>query len=345
MRKMGAKTLVEEELEPNQEIAQEFEDVGRRIGESVLIPKARRLSFFGASCPDQDWHKLPEGSFLGYAVVVSFKIPESARQNLPKPVEDVAYILESVTQPPGWCQPWERSGYGLRRVTNYYVHCHNEFRTSIGSPDGPPKDYTIDGAFFCQQNGITHVCAHAGLRMVLNTGYGLVNHKVTNREINDILGINHVAMTAEKGLNYFQNQDIGKHFGLSNLPANFIERPNIDYVEFLYPLVESGYPAFLTFNLTRTIGHVVAVVGHTVNSDRWDPEAGLAYRETPLGSYLPSSTWVDQFILNDDNFGMYRCMPPEYLRNKSASTIRHDATSELHVRVRSERCWGSAVRS
>jgi hypothetical protein len=45
----------------------------------------------------------------------------------------------------------------------------------------------------------------------------------------------------------------------------------------------------------------------------------LAYRPEArvFGFYHASAAWVDHFILNDDNFGMYSCMPPGYLRNKT----------------------------
>jgi hypothetical protein len=320
VRKMGAATLLEEELEPNQEILQEFEDVEARLGEKLPVtPKAVRLSFFAAPCQNQDWQSLPEDSFLGYAVVVLLQFPlNNAILKKPDPTPSVAYVLEAVTRPPCRITKDPSGAISAHGVTNYYVHCHRTFETTIGTQKDHRKCSVI-GTFFCQQNGLTHVCAHAALRMILNTAKGLVDHKVTSRELNTILNIDHKTLTVGDGLRPDQIRSIGNHFGLNMIAGDFLANPTVDYAEFIYPFVESGYPAFLAFNPTHAVGHVVTVIGHTMNSDKWDCEAHLAYRPeaTIFGFYHASAAWVDHFILNDDNFGMYSCMPPGYLRNKT----------------------------
>jgi len=321
MRKMGARTLVkEEELDPDQELRDEFDDLTRRVGAPLPDPpKAVRISFFAAPCPPDKsrWRELlPEDSFLGYAVIVQARVPpdaESARQHAPS--GELAYVLEAVARPPGWACEDQKGRYAIRGATNYYVHCQRTFKTTIG-PKGSSKEYTLNGAFFCQQNGLTHVCAHAALRMILNTGKGLVDHKVTNREVNEILGIDHEQVTVQHGLSPEQILTVPNRLGINVLGADFIALPAVDYAEWAYPLVESGYSVLLAFNPTHAEGHVVALIGHTMNSDKWDCEAHLAYRPEAFGTYHASAAWVDHFIINDDNFGMYTCMPPSYLRSK-----------------------------
>lgn len=313
---MRAKTLLKEELEPNAEIMQEFGDLEKRIGQSLIgVPKAHRLTFFAAPCQGNKWQSLPASSFLGYAVVLTTKLPTDVPIVQKRcPSGDLAYILESVTRPPGWADEVGPGNYQVKGVTNYYVHCQRRFKTTVGF-HGDSRDYSVDGAMFCQQNALTHVCAHAVLRVILNTA-NLVGHHVTNRELNDILGIDHVSHMADTGLNIEQVLAIIQHFNLSIVGGDFLELPAVDYAEWIYPLVESGYPVFLTFNPTHAEGHVVAVLGHTLNTDKWDCEAHLAYRPEAFGTYHASAAWVDHFIVNDDNFGMYTCMPPHYLRNK-----------------------------
>lgn len=319
MRKMGAKTLLREELEPNDEIRQEFEDLQTRVGKTLPSePSAIRFSFFAAPCRDKDkWRdQLPVTSFLGYAVVLRAELPTDVpivKERCPS--GEMAYVLEAATRPPAWVSENGNGGYAVAGVTNYYVHCQREFKTTVG-PRGASKEYTLNGAFFCQQNGLTHVCAHAALRMILNTAEGLVDHKVTNRELNEILGIDHRKTFASKGLSVEQIREITDHLNLNVLAADFITFPTVDYAEWIYPLVESGYAVLLIFNPIHTEGHVVAVLGHTMNSDKWDCEAHLAYRPEAFGTYHASAAWVDHFVINDDNFGMYTCMPPSYLRSK-----------------------------
>ena len=161
--------------------------------------------------------------------------------------------------------------------------------------------------------------------MLLNTAESLVNHKVTNNEINRILGIDHLEESLDGGGVHRQIRDgltpdqieaVGKSLGLNTLGANFLAMPTVDFAEWMYPLVESGFPVMLAFNPIHRFGHVVSVMGHTMNSDKWDCEAHLAYRPEALGTHHTSAAWVDHFIINDDNFGMYSCMPPSYLRSK-----------------------------
>jgi hypothetical protein len=74
---------------------------------------------------------------------------------------------------------------------------------------------------------------------------------------------------------------------------------------------------------------VVSILGHTLNSDMWKPEAELVYsgyyeedhkntsiikREDRLDNYKSTAAWVDHFIIHDDNFGMYFCLPVEALK-------------------------------
>ena len=321
MRKMRAKTLLREELEPSEEICQEFEDLETRVGKKLpREPKAIRFSFFAAPCPDKDkWREqLPATSFLGYAVILEADLPVDVpfvAQRFPS--GQVAYVLEAVTRPPAWAVEDGTGGYTTEGVTNYYVHCQKKFETTIG-PQGACGTYALNGAFFCQQNALTHVCAHAALRMIFNTAEGLVKQKVTNRQLNDILGIDHKteATSIKEGLSLEQIRAIPAHFNLNEVAGEFDLFPTVDYAEWAYPLVESGYPVLLAFNPTHATGHVVTVVGHTMNSDKWDCEAHLAYRPEALGTYHASAAWVDHFIINDDNFGMYTCMPPSYLRSK-----------------------------
>lgn len=304
MRKMGAKTLINEELEPDAEILQEFQDLEKRIGEKLIQSTAIRISFFSCS-NNQDWRNFPKSAFLGYAVILKIKFSKG----------DLSYILESVTRPPGWVK--EDTYF---QTTNYYIHCHKTFKTIIGTKEQHEK-YSVDGAFFCQQNGLTHVCAHAALRTMLNTVDGLVNHKVTNSELNNILIAAYPkdfpTGFASNGMKPCHMEKIAASFGLNTHAANLLEMPTVDYAEWIYPFVESGFPVLLAFCPTHQMGHVVAVLGHTMNSDKWDCEAHLAYRPEALGKHIASSAWVDHFIINDDNFGMYSCMPPSYLRNKT----------------------------
>jgi hypothetical protein len=83
--------------------------------------------------------------------------------------------------------------------------------TTIGTPK-ENRELGLDGTFFCQQNQVNHCCAHAALRMVLNTSgqllqsSGTLAHtKVTNELLNQALHNEGVPYDENKGLEQFKN--------------------------------------------------------------------------------------------------------------------------------------------
>lgn len=307
MRKMGVRSLLREELTPDTEIESEIKSAEIRTGGSVKC-KAVRFTFFRGLPTSLDWHELNADDILGYAVIVTLILPNEAPRS---------YILESVIRVPAI---WDLSA-GPLAICNYYVHCAREFSTTVGIAD-EHRDFSIIGSYFCQQNDLTHVCAHSALRVAINSSSVFGGVKLTNDEINQSLGIdhsqaNHVGRLGTEqsvGLSMAQIKHVVQHRGWNVDAADFIANPAIDYEDYIFPLVESGCPVILGVLGHRT-AHVVAVLGHTLNTDRWTPEARLGYGSYPISPYISGSAWADHFIVCDDNFGMYVTMPTEAIRN------------------------------
>ncbi|GAH45569.1 unnamed protein product [marine sediment metagenome] len=64
--------------------------------------------------------------------------------------------------------------------------------------------------------------------------------------------------------------------------------------------------------------HIVLVIGHTMNSDLWLPEAQRGYFDpVPLLDesqvVITNTAWVDYFIVHDTNYGMYLNLSPASL--------------------------------
>lgn len=310
MRRMHAQSFLREELEPNAEIDAESAAATARCG-STVATRAIRLSFF-RTCPSSlSWDDLGEEDFLGYVVILVQRLPDGS---------DRRFILEAVLRAPAL----ELNG-SLEPLANYYVHCSKQWQSTVG-PSTKHRLFRVHGSFFCQQNDLTHVCAHAALRMAVNSS-PIVNTKLTNAEINSILGIDHstsrvghYAGDAEGGLNADQIATIVQHLGFGATYANFERNPGVDYSEFLYPYIESACPVILgieraQINANNTFAHAVAVLGHTMNPDRWTPIASAGYGSLPLISYHSSANWADHFIISDDNLGTYVTLPTDSIRN------------------------------
>jgi hypothetical protein len=331
MRKMKARSVLRETLHPNQELGEELEMAQKRLKDDKVILRAIRLTFF-CSCPkSKKWNdpvELPSSHILGYAVIVTIEDQKKFQQT---------FLLEAVLRPPSIVVPLPANNADVEAeviispITNCYVHNTRLFHTHIG-PEAEAREFKFIGSFFTQQNNLTHVCAHAALRTAINSSPEFGAQKLTNKAINDILGIDFsspetsvgsckaTAPNAKTGLTSKEIEKVAASLGGTVDVANFTEKADIEYDQYIYPVLESGYPVILgvegwDIRESRAMAHVVAVIGHTLNSDRWNPQARGGYGSFPLEPYIPVTAWCDHFVVSDDNFGMFVTMPSDMIRN------------------------------
>jgi len=202
---------------------------------------------------------------------------------------------------------------------NNFIHCQRlyELNTSLGK-------FSVSGVLYAQQNDLTSVCAHVGLRTAL--ACLLPDGDITYERMNALAGIDH------------KTRQVGGSAGLApadmenilnglNLPFDkLIHEPSqqlllpTEYQRDLYGCIESGFPALVGFELddpaagaTGGPRHVIPVFGHTFNEDTWMPQAQRAYFGGAQ-SYFPSENWLSTFVVHDDNFGPYLCLPRHFLK-------------------------------
>jgi hypothetical protein len=309
MRKMKVKCFFKEELEHDAEISEEVASLSVRT-DTKIKADAVRFTFFRRAPASGSWEELEDKDILGYAVILrvdpalEFERADKSKYQLH------GYILEAVIAPPTVTLECGQT----ECVTNYYVHCCREFETTVGTA-ARNKRFRFPGTFFCQQNGYTNACAHAALRMAANSWPAFQGAKVTYEAINKLLGIDHATLKKVRnvGLDSEQIASVIRALGHEAETASFMLRPDIHYEDYIYPLVESGCPVIL--GIARpSVDHVIAILGHTLNSDRW-AEARHGYGTTPKATYISASAWADHFIFNDDNYGMYVTLPSEAVKN------------------------------
>ncbi len=190
---------------------------------------------------------------------------------------------------------------------------------------GTPYEYSYFGSYFFQKSTYTSVCSQAALCMTLNNANLVGDEKfIVPEDINKMVGIDHVtkkfAAKLPSDRAEITSDEIKKiltHLGLNVSMLDFFNYPNTDYVEYLYSYVESNCTTMLVF-VVETDLHVVPILGHTLNTDMWRPEAELNYDPNLSKSKrfrsTSSSSWVDHFIIHDDNLGMYYSLPVDSLR-------------------------------
>jgi len=193
--------------------------------------------------------------------------------------------------------------------------------------------FTLLGSFFAQQNNLTNVCGHAALRCVLNNLAERAEQMISCEDINRELSINHSTRKVGRydrepevqGLYPSEVFRVIEAHGWRYIPSRYQDpagRP-LPYWRFIYSIIESGFPVLVFFTAGQ-LQHVICVIGHTLNSDVWDGEARLAYSGAPRAEYLSSASWVDHFVMHDDNYGMYFCMPSKalYPRTKDGESFQ-----------------------
>ncbi len=305
MRKMNVRTVVVESLTREGELDTEANAVEGRCGGLVEF-EAWRFSFFACPVTCGLLLHVDDEDYLGYAIFIRIALPNETHR---------CYVYEAVIAEPAF------HIHGSMPLGNSlpcrYIHCARRYTAWVEE-----RRFILSGSFFSQQNGLTHVCAHAALRWLLNNIPERIEEIVSYEQINQDLQIDHATRKVgrygteprEEGLAYDSLLDVLDIRGYKYLDVNFEEtrgRPQ-PYWRFIYSIIESGYPVLVFFRTERA-RHVICAVGHTLNSDMWDEEAKLAYSGAPRMKYLSSASWVDHFIIHDDNYGMYLCMPTKAL--------------------------------
>ncbi len=175
-------------------------------------------------------------------------------------------------------------------------------------------------------NGKTTFCAQTALATAINNISDEAKILLPNI-VNKILGLSPKKAARKQGLHAFEMDNAIKKCGLNSIifdmHAKVTERvlrrfrSEYDWApsSIFYPWVESGFPGLLVFR-TQAGKHAVPVLGHTSNTDVWQPEADIQYQKTVKLHFRPVSAWVDNFIIHDDNFGMYFCYPTSKLAEK-----------------------------
>jgi len=290
-----------------------------REGDCALLQRENEA--LARRCPDFEgsqvhrlgfWKCDPERAadpddFIGYAIFKSDRF-----RNAPHPSD---HIYEAVVPPT------------RAKSENNFLHCRRTYgvETVAGTRN-------TTGVLYAQQNDRTFVCAHVALRTAL--GCLLPDGDVDYGEMNRLAGVDHTTRRVgdgTSGLSPDEMEAVLDGFGVEH--TKIVHEPDqghhlpTEFQRELYGFIESGGQALLGFELQeRNPGpdgsrrHIVPVIGHTFNDDAWVPDAQRAYFGDELG-YFPSESWLSSYVLHDDNFGPYYCMPRHYLSNDNCRLI------------------------
>lgn len=303
-RKHNYQSLLLEELKE--------EECSSLANENAALAK-RRSDYRGSTVHRLSyWRCLPDqvsgvGDFIGYAVFKSDRFSGQDHQQ--------DHIYEAV-------MPSVRG-----KDQNNFIHCSRRY--SVNTAAGKQ---TVSGVLYAQQNDLTFVCAHVALRSALASF--LPDGDVAYARMNDIVGIDHQNKLVGGDAGGLSPEDMekilsslgGSYQKIVHEPSRGFDLPT-EFQRDLYGIVESGFPALMGFELDEPAPspeasrrHIVPVIGHTFNEDAWVPEAQRAYFGNRLG-YFSSESWLSAYVLHDDNFGPYYCLPRHFLKKDNFRLI------------------------
>ena len=283
--------MVIEEVAAAADLAEENADIALRLP-GFSKSKISRLSFFAKA------FRTPRGllgvgpdDFLGYVIVKEDTLPSGERN---------CRIYESVVRP--------------SRHQNNYIHGVQRWTCRVGE-----QSLEIVGYLYAQQNDLTNVCAHVAARTAAARFHP--EGDMTYRQMNKTVGVDHVkrVVGGGHGINVQEMMAILNAAGAKCFMGDFTippaKRPNVPFQKYLYGSIESGYPAIVCFATADTgSNHAVPVFGHTFNEDTWVPSAELSYFKVgPATQYIPSESWLNMYLIHDDNCGSNYCIPRSYL--------------------------------
>jgi hypothetical protein len=128
MRKMNARSYVQEDLILNEELLAEKNMAEEYFGDGIKLDAAR-LTFFSAPNEFLNWDKSEEylsKHILSYAIIVTMVLSDNTFNT---------YLLEAVVRSPSivFLKEEDKDTPFIEQVTNYYIHNVRKFETTIGS--------------------------------------------------------------------------------------------------------------------------------------------------------------------------------------------------------------------
>lgn len=285
-RKQGAQKLFVESALAEPTIRAEIDALDQAL-QGGGAAEAIRVSFLAAGDTDDE----AADRLIGQAIIINYRSPG-------QPDFSHSYVFEASVATPKRCD----SDGKLHPLLNNFIYAEHELECSVRG-----HLHQLRGVHYCQQNGETHVCAHAALRMALTSKR---NQEVDAAYINETAGVTEPA-------NGLAVEHIQRVIEAQGLHPQVIEASALDrqqYISVLGSIVESGDQALLVFSTGNTIQdgddkvdaeHVVLVVGHTRHTDEWHPEAIRDYSAVPSAPFYSASDWIDHLLIHDDNFGPY----------------------------------------
>ncbi|GMU23812.1 MAG: hypothetical protein AMXMBFR13_38900 [Phycisphaerae bacterium] len=203
----------------------------------------------------------------------------------------------------------------VRTNSDYlFVTCQKQFEVSW--PDG--RVFAVRAFPYVQQDGAVVRCAQAALTGIAQF-YG---SELRGPDFTDIGKAYPSGMRAIPSRGLIPPQ-IGlgiEKIGLEPVIHDYTLVPDehkeiLHCEQVIYRYIESGIPVLIGVDAGREM-HALVVIGHTFTPDSWLAHTARLYYERPKSgfSYHCSTTWIERFVVQDDNLGPYMLTPSDFIQ-------------------------------
>lgn len=282
---MGAASLLVEDGLDRPDVQEEIAHL-EHLAETEGAVSAATITFFSRpKRRDRDLSRVPTNAVIGQMCIISFPGCHGPK----------SYVYEALFRLPG-------KGQEKAPLLNNHIPIAGELAVVAGG-----HEHRFRGSYFCQQNGISSICAHSAVRTLVRTLKGL---HIATCELNSFWQYN----PDTRPISTRKVEDALRKYGFR--PVVYDLRASAQTVSDYPPdniwglltlLADSGSPSLLTLSEGEPADHVVPILGHTFNSDEWHPLGTILHRggeETTASSHL----WIDHLVLHDDMLGPYYCL-------------------------------------
>jgi hypothetical protein len=173
-RKQGARFVVIESALSRPDVREEIDLLDGSLGGGGAA-EGIAISFFASAVDPTDIGTASSAEVLGQVVVINYRAPGSSHFTH-------TFIHEAILTPPAL----RHGADPPQPLLNNFICAEGEFPYIVKG-----REFKLRGIYYCQQNGVTHACAHACLRMALNS-IGASPTPISSRAINQEIGRAHV---------------------------------------------------------------------------------------------------------------------------------------------------------
>lgn len=179
----------------------------------------------------------------------------------------------------------------------------------------------IKGFPFYEKNNKEMMCAQAAVLSIVD--YWKHKNPEFFKNINSAADINeslaiskttieqYIAKAGGRGLNLIEMATFFQNHGFTCICRNFsghtiegIKKSNI--TTDVYSYIESRLPVLAGVKTSHGILHALAFIGHTFDKNSWQAMADVGYYgKEVLYAYHDNTAWIENLIIQDDNFGPY----------------------------------------